>query len=228
MTDHTIDMPDFRLPDPRGILTTLYGAGATSWRDLSQKLSVPFYKIGLSSRCDVRKRYVDLSERRYGAVIAPMNDREATIFNHERGKEVFGSRFPDPIDNAKVAALMTLLPHAEYRSGVVQFRLAPAIDLTALEQRFQAILSPRNLNNFLASKTGQARLVQAGYPANSRLFSDYDTQGHAVDSLTLVRRSLCSELFCIRPQYELGIILQALVQAIREAMEIAASNAALK
>ena len=223
MSANSFDLPAFREPDPRGILATLYAVAATPWRDIAQQLAAPFFKYGLTSRADVRDRYLDLSRRRYGALLAPLEDRYRTILDHPLGAEVFGTRLPDPVDNAKTATLMALLPHAEFSGGTVQFRLPRGVDLTGLEQRFQTLLAPRNLNAYLATEDAKARRIRAGYPATTRLFSDYDTQGHGVlRSRGLVRRSLCSELFCIRPKYELAILLTALVQAIREAEENAA------
>ena len=225
MTANSFALRSSHLPDPRGILATLYAAGATPWKDFGQRLGLTFFKFGITTRRDFRDRYLDLSERRYGAVIATLDDRSRTIYDHPRGDEVFGTRLSGPAQNAGAAALLAILPHASFSNGTVQFRLPPGLDSTAVEQRFQKLLLPRNLNTWLASEEAQERLVRAGYPARTRLFSDYNTQGHAVDHITMARRSLCSELFCIFPKYELKLLLMALVQALQDEAEFMAEKA---
>ena len=54
---------------------------------------------------------------------------------------------------------------------------------------------------------GVERLQDAGLPANSRFFSDYNMSGR-------IRRSLAKELYCVRPNQELAVLIEAVRQAI--------------
>jgi hypothetical protein len=78
-----------------------------------------------------------------------------------------------------------------------------------LEKRFQSVLSGRNLNAYLDTDDGKKRLVEAGFPERARLFTDYALIG-------AMRRSLASELFCVRPARETAVLLQALVLALQQ------------
>jgi hypothetical protein len=75
------------------------------------------------------------------------------------------------------------------------------------EKLFQKLLKERNLNTFLKSDDGQRRLKELGLPRSTRLFTDYTDIGK-------VRRSLACEIFLIRPQRELAVLLRALILAI--------------
>jgi hypothetical protein len=76
-----------------------------------------------------------------------------------------------------------------------------------LERTFNDVLAPRNLNRFLASEDGAQRLREVGLPVGARLYTDYLLMGRP-------RRSMATELICIRPNRELILLLEALRVAI--------------
>lgn len=141
-----------------GVFCSLYVAGGTSPRDFFQPLGITGYKGGLSSRRDVAQRIQDLRARRYASVVAPLENRNATIHQHPLGCEWFLSPLPDPGEDAKAKALYEKLPNGRYENGVVTFRLPPHLKLPELEKKFQELLAPRALNGFLATPDGKQRL----------------------------------------------------------------------
>ena len=81
------------------------------------------------------------------------------------------------------------------------------MDFVELERTFAEVLAPRDLNTYLGSPDRAERLAQVGLPAGARLFSDYKLMGRP-------RRSMATELLCVRPRRELPILLEALRVAI--------------
>lgn len=214
---HILDLPPIpsrkRQGLEEGTAAAMYAGGNTGVRDFMTPLGVTGYKLGLSGRREVDERFLDLRARKYAAIVADITNREATIHVHTRGHEWFRSPLPDPACDPKARDLLARLPKGEYHDGVVAFRLPPGIGLSNLEQRFQQLLLARNLNTYLATADGQRRLVEAGYPAGARLFTDYDLIGAR-------RRSLASEIFCIRPKREIAVLLMALLEAIEQERRI--------
>ena len=197
-----------------GIPVVLYGMGATPVRDFMQPLGATSYKVGLYARRYLTAKIEDLRLRRYASVVAPLSDRMAALAQHPLGNEWFLTRLPDPTADPQTQALFAQLREAEYVDGVIRFRLDPGLRLADTEKRFQRMLAPRNLNAFLGSEDGQARLREAGLPPDTRLFTDYTDIGRNV------RRSLACELFLIRPQRELAVLLRALIRAIDEERKV--------
>lgn len=199
-----------------GVHAALYLCGATSLRDFMQPLGVTGFKIGLTSRRDIQNRVVDLRERRYGAIVADLADRNATILDHPLGQEWFLSPIPDPAGDPRAEARLAELPQGEFTNGVVSFRLPPGMQMASLEKGFQHFLQDRNLNSYLDSDDGKTRLRETGLPPTTRLFTDYDLMGPP-------RRSLACEIFCVRPKREVVVLLTALVLAFqRERAALAA------
>jgi hypothetical protein len=119
------------------------------------------------------------------------------------------SPLSNPDNDPQIAAALAEIPFGLIADGVVTFRLPQGVNLTRLEQSYQMLLQPRNLNIFLGSDDGRARLQEVGLPAGARLFTDYSLMGRP-------RRSLASEIFCIRPRRELSILISALSAALRQ------------
>jgi hypothetical protein len=204
-----------------GVHAALYLCGATSLRDFMQPLGVTAFKIGLTSRRDIQDRVVDLRERRYAAIVADLADRNATILDHPLGQEWFLSPMPDPTGDPQARARLAELPQSEFTDRVVSFRVPPGIQLASLEKGLQYFLQDRNLNAYLDSDDGQTRLRETGLPPTTRLFTDYDLMGRP-------RRSLATEIFCVRPKKEVVVLLTALVLALRrERAAVAASRLAI-
>ena len=214
-------MPEQRFPLPAvpprqaqalhlGILVTLYLCGATHLRDFMQSLGLTAFKIGLTARRYVDGRVLDLRGRRYAGVLADENRRETTLQTY-KGDEWFLSPIPNPTADPVTAALLGQLPHGAFDRdrGVISFRMPHCMDVASLEQRFQELLVARNLLTVLATEDGRARLRDAGLPEGARLFTDYALIGRR-------RRSIASELFCVRPTKELDVLLQALLLAIEQ------------
>ena len=194
-----------------GVLVTLYLCGATHLRDLMQSLGLTAFKIGLTARRYVDGRVLDLRGRRYAGVLADENHRETTLKTYNHSDEWFLSPIPNPAADPVTAALLGQLPHGTFDCdrGVVSFRMPHSMDVANLEQRFQELLVARNLLTVLATKDGRARLRDAGLPERARLFTDYALIGRR-------RRSISSELFCVRPTRELDVLLHALLLAIEQ------------
>lgn len=222
--------PQFELPHipsmkaqglDNGVLIALYLLGSTALRDFMQPIGATAYKAGLTARRYLDQKILDLGLRGYASIIAPANDRAHEIAKHPLSREWFLTRLPDPAADEAALELMRLLPDAVYRDGIIQFRLAPGLAIADVEKRFQAFLEPRNLNTFLSTDAGKKRLKKAGLPESARLFTDYNDIGR-------IRRSLACEIFLVRPQRELVVLLQALVLAIEAEREKAASVSLLK
>lgn len=187
----------------------MYVLASTPLRDFLQPLGITGYKAGLTGRRDVDERIKDLRLRRYASILAPLHDREQTIHNHPLANEWFLSRLPDPAVNAETSELMRQIPESHFVDGVIEFRIPPGVTVEALEKKFQRLLEPRNLNGFLASEDGRKRLAGVKLPENTRLFTDYTDLGK-------VRRSLACEIFLVRPQRELAVLLRALCVALEK------------
>jgi len=190
-----------------GATAVLYVCGATHLREFLRPLGVTAFTIGITGRRYYKERGVDLKGRRYAALIIDMAHKDKIILDHPMGGEWFFSELPDPAKDPKAAELLKRLPNAEFHDGVIAFRTPPGVGLAELEQRFQVLMTARNLNTFLASADGKARLADVGLPPRTRLCTDYDLLG-------VTRRSVASELFCVRPQKELVMLLSALVLAL--------------
>ena len=196
----------------QGVAACLYGAGGTAPRDFLQPLGVTGFKFGLTSRRTALERISDLRRKRYGSIVANENNRDVTILNHARGDEWFLSPLESPADDPEITAVLAAIPGGQIGGGVISFRLPPGVDLASLDQCYQAILAPRNLNAFLSSSDGRKRLQEVGLPAGARLFTDYLLIGEP-------RRSLASELYLIRPRRELAVLIAALAEALRQDAE---------
>ena len=198
-----------------GVAVCLYVAGATHLRDFLRPLGVTAFKLGLTARREYEERLLDLRKRRYAALVVDLDHRDVVLVDHPRGHEWFFSELPDPAHDVLSASLLKLLPSAEFLQGVIAFRTPAVINLTGFEQRFQLLMQARNLNTYLSSADGKSRLGDVRLPARTRLCTDYDLVGET-------RRSVASELFCIRPRRELAAILTALVMAFEA--EVAATS----
>ena len=207
---------DFRLPPIppmqaqglcEGIAAIAYAIGATHFRDLGMPMGVTFYKLGISARRDQDDKVFDLRRMEYGSRIAHINAPDRTIRVSNPSNEVFLCPLHDNGQNPRVAEALAGIPHGEIRDGVVAFRAPPDVPFTDLERAFNEVLALRNFNLFLESEDGARRLAAVGLPPTARLFTDYDLMGRP-------RRSLATELFCIRPRAELQIILRAIAVAI--------------
>jgi hypothetical protein len=192
-----------------GLPTVLYLAGSTALRDFLRPLGVTGFKAGLSGRRHVEDRILDLRNRRYAAIVADLADRSVAIVDHPLGREWFLTPLPDCSGVSEVADWLVKLPSGEFQSGVITFRVPHSVQIASLEKRFQSILYERNLNTYLDSDEGKRRLEEAGLTPTTRLFTDYDLLGKP-------RRSLASELFCVRPTREAAVLLQALVLALQQ------------
>jgi hypothetical protein len=186
----------------------LYVLGCTAVRDFCQPLGVSAYKSGLSSRRNPVDRILEARRVEYAGVVADLDCRNVTIRKHPAAREWFLTPLTNADDDPQITAGIAGLPFGAIRDGVIAFRLPAGIDLASLEQRYQLLLRPRNLNEFLGSPDGRERLLQVGLPPKARLFTDYTLMGAP-------RRSLVSELFCIRPRRETAILILALTEAIR-------------
>jgi hypothetical protein len=195
-----------------GVAGCLYVAGGTATRDFLQPLGVTGFKYGLTSRRTALERILDLRRKRYGAIVADKNNRDVTILDHARGDEWFISPLEAPANDPEITAALATIPQGEIAGGVVSFRLPFGVDLASLDQLFQNLMAPRNLNTFLASADGRERLQEVGLPAGARLFTDYLLMGQP-------RRSLASEIYLIRPRRELGVLVSALAEALRQETE---------
>lgn len=189
----------------RGQKAAFYLAGSTALRDILQILGLTAYKAGISGRRDIDWRIRDLCARRYASILAPLDHRDGTILQSEVGDEWFLSPLREP-DQAE-RALIATLPDGAYSSGVVEFRVPPGLTITQIEGRVRDLLTERNINSYLSTEDGAERLRDAGFPGNARFFSDYNLSGR-------IRRSLAIELFCIRPNQELPMLIEAVRQAL--------------
>jgi hypothetical protein len=196
----------------QGVAAILYVFGSTAVRDFAQPLGVTCYKTGLSSRRDIQDRRLDVSRTRYASIVADKARPDRAISIHCKGHEWFLSPLQNPDNDPEIAAGLAKLPAGAIEDGVVKFRLPHGVDLATLEQRYQLLLAPRNLMTFLDSLDGRERLEQVGLPSGARLFSDYCL-------MLPPRRSMATELFCIRPRKEIAILIAALNEALR--LEIA-------
>ncbi len=194
-----------------GIFVALYVFGCTALRDFMQPLGWTAYKVGLTSRRYVMERMHDLRGRSYAGIVASLADRTTTLKRLDNANEWFKTPLPDVSADPVTAALLSQLPNGRFDDGVVTFRLPHGLTLTDLERRFKSALDPRNLNTVLATADGRKRLKQVGLPADARLFTDYDLIGG--------RRSLTSEIFCVRPEREAAVLLQALLLSIEQERE---------
>ena len=200
----------------KGVLMAMYLFGSTGLRDFLQPIGASGFKAGLSGRKLIEGRLCDVRLRGYASIVAPLHDRASAIQIHPLAKEWFLTRLPDPNGDPEAMRLMGQLTDAKYHEGVIQFRLPQGLRISEVEKRFQALLAPRNLNTFLASKTGQKRLEKVGLDPTARLFTDYTDMG-----CRNPRRSLVCEIFLVRPQRELAVLLKALVVAIESEQEAA-------
>ena len=153
-------------------------------------------------------RIEDLRERRYASICAPLDRREDAIAVSARGHEWFLSPLPDPSTDPELESLIRQLPHGRFEDEVIEFRLPARLRLADVESDFKLALEARNLNTCLDSQDGRDRLAQVGLPRNARLFTDYDLVGRRP------RRSLASEISCLRPKRELGLLLRALLSVL--------------
>lgn len=189
----------------RGQKAVLYLAGSTALRDILQILGLTAYKVGVSGRRDIEWRIRDLCARRYASILAPADRRNQTIIESSVGNEWFRSPLREP--DEEEAALIATLPGGVFRDGAIEFRVPPEMTITEVDQRVRDLLFERNINRYLATKDGVFRLRDAGFPGNARFFSDYNLSG-------CIRRSLASELFCVRPNQELLVLIEALRQTL--------------
>ncbi len=75
------------------------------------------------------------------------------------------------------------------------FRMPPNVELARLEAAYDELLAPRLFTAMLASPDGRRRRAQAGLPPTTRLYTDCLRIGRP-------RRSLASDLVCMRPKRE--------------------------
>ena len=207
---------DFRLPPvpPRtaqgldeGTHASLYVAGGTHIRDVCTALGVTVYKPGLTTRRDPSDRFDDLRRVGYAKYIAPLDAPNDTFLVCQKANEIFGSPLCDNGDDPRVGEALKRIPGGAIADGTVKFLLAPNTPFVEVEATFAAVLGPRAFNTFLASADGAARLAALGLPKNARFYTDYTLMG-------ATRRSLATELVCIRPRRELHVLVQALAVAI--------------
>ncbi len=190
----------------------LYVAGSTAVRDFNTGLGVTAYKTGLSARRDVDDRVLDLRQIRYAAIVADERDRATALRVHPKGHEWFLIALPDPNADPVAAGLLAQLPEGRFEDGIVTFRMPPGVELARLEAGYDALLAPRDFNAMLASPDGRRRLAQAGLSPTTRLYTDYLRIGRP-------RRSLATELVCVRPKRECAVLLRAVVEALRREQE---------
>jgi hypothetical protein len=191
----------------RGVRCAMYLLAATSLRDFLQPMGITGYKAGLSGRRHFDERIADIRLRKYASIVASLQNRNQAIRVHPLAREWFLSRLPNPEHDAEAIELMRQVPEGRYADGKIEFRLPPGQNIADVEKNFQRLLEPRNLNTFLASNDGKERLKKIGLPPDTRLFTDYNDMGK-------VRRSLACELFLVRPQRELPVLLRALLLAL--------------
>lgn len=189
----------------RGQRAALYLAGSTALRDILQVLGLTAYKAGISGRREIDWRIRDLCQRRHASILAPEDHRDRTILQSDVGHEWFLSPLREP-DEAE-RALIATLPEGVYSSGVIEFRVPRGVTITMLEQRVRDLLAERNINSYLATEDGVERLRDAGFPRSARFFTDYNLSGR-------IRRSLAIELFCVRPNQEMPMLIEAVRQAL--------------
>ena len=107
-----------------------------------------------------------------------------------------------------IKPVLAQVPEGKYVDGVIEFRLPPGAQLAVVEKKFQALLEERNINTFLATKDGAQRLKDVKLPGAARLFTDYKL-------ISRTRRSLACEIFHVRPNRELAVLLRALICALQ-------------
>jgi hypothetical protein len=171
-----------------GVAAILYIFGCTAVRDFCQPLGVTAYKTGLSSRRNPKDRILEARRVKYAEIVADQDHRDITIRKHPAAHEWFLCPINNTDADPQITAGIAGLPSAVIRDGVITFRLPAGIDLASLEQRYQLLLRPRNLNEFLGSPDGQKRLLQVGLPPTARLFTDYNLMGAPRRSLVRKRR----------------------------------------
>ncbi len=189
------------------VVMALYLLRSPVLRDFVQPLGIHAYVVGLAVERYLEQKVLDVGLRNYASIVAPKDDRQRTIRVHPDGGEWHLEPLPCPTNDKRAAALTEQLPVGEYRDGVITFRLAHELRIKDVEQQFHRVLAARNLNIFLASKTGRERLATTGVPGNARLFTDYEQMGEPC-------RSLASAIYLINPERELAVLLQALVLAV--------------
>ena len=198
-------------PDRLFVLETGQGlleCGATHLRDIMQALGLTAFKVGLTTRRCVDGRVLDLRGRRYASLIADTTSPNRTLREYKTGHEWFLLPVPDPTLDPTTAALLAQLPHGRFdceHGGVVTFRMLHTLDVANLEHGFQEVLVARNLLTVLSTEDGCSRLCEAGLPEGT----DYTLIGRR-------RRSLASELFCVRPSKEMDVLVRALLLAIEQ------------
>ena len=216
MTKHVqLSLPNFLppaapRPDTR-VTMAMFVLESPCLRDFASPLGVCAYNVGLVVESYLEQKILEIGLRRYGSIVAPAHARQNAVLVHPHGSDWRLKPLPDPLLNPlldpKAAALLAQLPAGAYRDGIITFRLDHALRIVDVETEFQKRLGSRNLNTFLESPSGRERLVKANLPADARLFTDYEQFGP-------LHRSLASKIYVVRPQHELAILLQALVQAL--------------
>lgn len=190
------------------VVMAMYILASPALRDFVKPLGINAYHVGLTVERYLEQKVLEVGLRGYAAIVAPLHDRQKTILIHPQGSEWRLEPLPQPAPANGAGTLVAQLPAGAYADGVITFRLPHELRIADVETQLHDQLAARNLNTFLKSTTGKERLVKAGIPAGARLFTDYDPDDDP-------RRSLASEIFLIRPQRELAVLLQALVLAIK-------------
>lgn len=190
------------------VVMAMYLLASPALRDFVKPLGVNAYHVGLTVERYLKQKVLEVGLRGYGSIVAPVHDRQNTILIHPQGSDWRLEPLPQPVPANGAAAFVAQLPAGAYVDGVITFRLPHELRIADVETQFHDQLAARNLNAFLKSAIGKERLAKAGMPAGARLFTDYDPDEEP-------RRSLASEIFLIRPQRELAVLLQALVLAIK-------------
>lgn len=177
----------------------VYCAGSTALMNFAKSLGLTAFYVSVSGRRDHLKRIENRRELRHGSILADPANREATAFQLPLGREHFLSPFDDEATEGIV------LPNGvQITDGVIEVDLDPADNSTAFDKRLASAFRDRQLNRYLDTPEGQARLIEVGHDPRKRLCTAYRFIGRRD------RISIVTEAFLFRPRRELQDLINVI------------------
>lgn len=181
----------------------VYFAGSTALMNFAKSLGLTAFYVSVSGRRDYLKRIENRRQLSHGSILADPSNREATAVQLPLGREHFLS----PIDDEAMKGV-SLSIGIRIVDGIIEVDLDPRDSTTAFDKRLASALRDRQLNRYLDTADGQARLIEAGHDPRKRLCTAYEFIGRHP------RISIVTEAFLFRPRRELQALIDV-IQAVR-------------
>ena len=181
-----------------------YIASATHLGGFVRKLGVTAYNIGVTSHRDPKQRMLDKRRKRDGSLLIRPDDPSDAGIVLQNGHEWFLM----PIEEADL--LGTDLPTGfRLENNIIVLRVPTYVTVAQVDQAVHDMLKPRCLHAYLATPDGQARMITAGYDPKARLHTPYNLM------TPMLRISLMTEIYLIRPRRELTGFIAALAEMVK-------------